>query len=193
MRVLRAVWPMAKKKRVVCVCCGVEGTHGGRGLRSTCYWRHSRDGTLDQFPTVKRNTDWQCDYCHSQTGKRCQFERRRRSPNGPYNHHYCKMHAWRHYQHLNMDAPHQAQDRSGNPKCRHVFANGQPCGEDREVDRKTGHFVSPYCVLHRSRRYLGIDMDAPVPAPPREVLIVRNGPYAFQGAHPRTPAGEGAD
>ncbi len=37
-----------------CICCGETGSILGRGLRSTCYWRHKRAGTLEQFPGRKK-------------------------------------------------------------------------------------------------------------------------------------------
>lgn len=35
---------------VICACCGKTGPHKARGLRTTCYDRHRRQGTLDQYP-----------------------------------------------------------------------------------------------------------------------------------------------
>jgi hypothetical protein len=38
---------------VCCACCDELGRHGGRGLRNTCYNRHHKAGTLDQFPPLR--------------------------------------------------------------------------------------------------------------------------------------------
>lgn len=34
---------------VNCACCGKTGPHKARGLRTTCYDRHRRQGTLDRY------------------------------------------------------------------------------------------------------------------------------------------------
>lgn len=34
---------------IACVCCDTEGPRAGRGLIMTCYMRHRRNGTLEQF------------------------------------------------------------------------------------------------------------------------------------------------
>lgn len=41
-------------RRIVCICCGETGNAGARGLRWTCYARHKRAGTLQQFQLVGR-------------------------------------------------------------------------------------------------------------------------------------------
>lgn len=38
-----------KGVRIVCACCDQVGSPGARGLRSSCYQRHARIGTLHQF------------------------------------------------------------------------------------------------------------------------------------------------
>lgn len=38
---------------VMCACCGEMGEHGGRSLRSACWKRHHKAGTLDQFPRLR--------------------------------------------------------------------------------------------------------------------------------------------
>jgi hypothetical protein len=40
-----------EQKIVTCICCGKEGSHKGRNLRTTCHNRHTRRGTLENFPT----------------------------------------------------------------------------------------------------------------------------------------------
>lgn len=39
-----------ERKIINCVCCGKRGTHKGRRLRSTCWYRLDRKGRLDQYP-----------------------------------------------------------------------------------------------------------------------------------------------
>lgn len=39
---------------VHCVCCGRPGRHEARGLIKSCYTRHARHGTLDQFKSQAR-------------------------------------------------------------------------------------------------------------------------------------------
>ncbi|MFI6510049.1 hypothetical protein ACIBCT_20790 [Streptosporangium sp. NPDC050855] len=40
-------------RRIVCVCCGVEGPAWPRRLRRACYLRHRYNGRLDAFPLDK--------------------------------------------------------------------------------------------------------------------------------------------
>ncbi|NUW45582.1 hypothetical protein [Nonomuraea rhodomycinica] len=37
---------------VACRCCHKLGPHNGRGLRHTCWRRHRKAGTLDQYPPL---------------------------------------------------------------------------------------------------------------------------------------------
>lgn len=37
----------------MCVCCGKSGHPSGRGLRTSCHRRHTRAGTLIDFPCQK--------------------------------------------------------------------------------------------------------------------------------------------
>lgn len=39
----------APREIVTCVCCAKQGPHAGRGLIRSCYMRHRKQGTLDQF------------------------------------------------------------------------------------------------------------------------------------------------
>ena len=42
------------RRIVVCLECGAEGPHSGRGLCSRCYSWRQRAGTLAEFPPLKR-------------------------------------------------------------------------------------------------------------------------------------------
>ena len=44
---------------IVCVDCNEPGLHGGRGLCASCYNRHTHEGTLARFPSVRHNAEWQ--------------------------------------------------------------------------------------------------------------------------------------
>lgn len=44
---------------IICVGCRRNGLHAGRGLCVACYSRHSNNHTLDRFPSVRGDTDWQ--------------------------------------------------------------------------------------------------------------------------------------
>lgn len=45
-------------KPVTCKCCNKLGQHGGRGLISSCYTRHTKAGTLHRWPPVRHDNDW---------------------------------------------------------------------------------------------------------------------------------------
>jgi WhiB family redox-sensing transcriptional regulator len=50
---------MSGNPRIVyCVCCRKRGRHGGRGLISACYNRHTHAGTLEQYPPVRYDREW---------------------------------------------------------------------------------------------------------------------------------------
>lgn len=43
---------MSTPVEIVCRCCGQLGMHNARGLRATCYSRHTDAGTLHQYPRL---------------------------------------------------------------------------------------------------------------------------------------------
>lgn len=44
-----------KQRRTECVDCGHTRWHSGRGLCGSCWHRHDRNGTLENFPRVTRD------------------------------------------------------------------------------------------------------------------------------------------
>jgi WhiB family redox-sensing transcriptional regulator len=47
---------------ITCACCNKPGRHAGRGLIVSCHSRHTKRGTLGQFPTTRDNPQWHADH-----------------------------------------------------------------------------------------------------------------------------------
>ncbi|MER7500485.1 hypothetical protein AB0L05_27885 [Nonomuraea pusilla] len=51
---------MSSRAFILCACCQQPGRHHGRGLISRCHYRHTRNGTLEQFPLSRHPAEpWQ--------------------------------------------------------------------------------------------------------------------------------------
>lgn len=45
--------------KIRCLACDQPGIHSGRGLCEACYSHHHKNRTLDQYPPVRGNAEWQ--------------------------------------------------------------------------------------------------------------------------------------